>query len=114
MSETITPQVTKVNQVFSTEQEIVTLNQIAHTNTSSIPEKDSKVAQAKDTNENLKKLTEKYAKPLGDMSLKFKINEETHDVTVIIIDNSSKEVVRTIPPEEMAKINAGELLQLFA
>jgi hypothetical protein len=35
-------------------------------------------------------------------------------VTILILDRSSKRVLRTIPPEEMANIREGELLELFA
>jgi uncharacterized FlaG/YvyC family protein len=50
---------------------------------------------------------------LGEMSLKFEIDSETHDVTILLLDRSSQRVVRTIPPDEMSKLNPGELLQLF-
>lgn len=52
-------------------------------------------------------------RPLGDVSLKFEIDSETHDVTILLLDRTSQRVVRTIPPDEMAKLNPGELLQLF-
>jgi len=51
---------------------------------------------------------------LKDVSLKFQIDDQTNDVTILILDRSSRRVVRTIPPEEMNKMDPGELLQLFA
>jgi uncharacterized FlaG/YvyC family protein len=50
---------------------------------------------------------------LGEVSLKFEIDSETHDVTILLLDRTSQRVVRTIPPDEMSKLNPGELLQLF-
>jgi len=41
------------------------------------------------------------------------IDAETKDVTILILDRASRKVVRTIPPEEMAELDPGELLQLF-
>lgn len=54
------------------------------------------------------------SRPLGDVSLKFEIDNQTHDVTILILDKASRQVVRTIPPDEMARMDPGELLQLFA
>ncbi len=57
---------------------------------------------------------EKSPNPLADVSLKFKIDEKTKDVTILILDRASHKVVRSIPPEDMNKMNPGELLELFA
>ncbi|MCI0520742.1 MAG: flagellar protein FlaG [Chloroflexi bacterium] len=51
---------------------------------------------------------------LADVSLKFMINADTKDVTILILDRASRKVVRTIPPEDMNRMDPGELLQLFA
>jgi uncharacterized FlaG/YvyC family protein len=51
---------------------------------------------------------------LADVSLKFMINADTKDVTILILDRASHKVVRTIPPEDMNRMDPGELLQLFA
>jgi uncharacterized FlaG/YvyC family protein len=50
---------------------------------------------------------------LNDVSLKFEIDSQTHEVTVLLLDRTSQRVVRTIPPEEISKLNPGDLLQLF-
>lgn len=60
------------------------------------------------------KVNGKGARPLGDVTLRFEIDSQTHDVTILILDKTSQRVVRTIPPEEMARMDPGELLQLFA
>jgi uncharacterized FlaG/YvyC family protein len=52
--------------------------------------------------------------PLADFTLEFQVDESSKDVTVYILDRSSHEVVRTIPPEELNHLNPGDLLQLFA
>jgi uncharacterized FlaG/YvyC family protein len=57
---------------------------------------------------------EKVASALADVSLKFQIDAKTNDVTIFILDKASRQVVRTIPPEEMKKMGPGELLELFA
>jgi len=56
---------------------------------------------------------EKTANPT-DITLKFKIDEKTQDVTILILNRSTRQLVRTIPPEEMNKIEPGDLLELFA
>lgn len=50
----------------------------------------------------------------AEFSLKFMVDEKTSDVTILILDRASHKVVRTIPPEEMTKLDPGDLLQLFA
>ncbi len=60
------------------------------------------------------KVNSSGSRPLGDVTLRFEIDSETHDVTILILDKASRRVVRTIPPEEMAKMDPGDLLQLFA
>lgn len=60
------------------------------------------------------KVNGKGMRPLGDVTLRFEIDRQTHDVTILILDKASQKVVRTIPPDEMARMDPGELLQLFA
>lgn len=57
---------------------------------------------------------EEQSNSLVDISLKFQVDAETQDVTILILDRASRRVVRTIPPEEMSSLDPGELLQLFA
>ncbi|MGB9640440.1 MAG: flagellar protein FlaG [Anaerolineales bacterium] len=114
MSDMLSSQINQAAKIQPVSQGAVTYAQIEQTGMADYRAKATKDLQIKADEEKLKKLNEKFSKPLGDVSLKFKVDEDTHDVTVFIVDNVSKKVVRTIPPEEMAKINAGELLQLFA
>ncbi len=51
---------------------------------------------------------------LADISLKFEIDPKTNDVIIMLVDRASRRVVRTIPPEEMSKLDPGELIEMFA
>ena len=57
---------------------------------------------------------QKPVNPMTDLSLKFQVDAETRDVTILLLDRATRKVVRTIPPDEMQKIDPGELLSLFA
>ena len=48
-----------------------------------------------------------------DVHLKFQVDNETNEITVLILDKISKEVIRTIPPEELSNLRAGDLFELF-
>jgi uncharacterized FlaG/YvyC family protein len=48
-----------------------------------------------------------------DVQMMFQVDEKTKDLTVFILDRSSKEVIRTIPPDEVNKLKAGDLVSLF-
>jgi uncharacterized FlaG/YvyC family protein len=50
----------------------------------------------------------------GEVFLKFQVNKENNEVTVYVVDRASRRVLRTIPPEEMSKLQAGDLLELLA
>ena len=52
-------------------------------------------------------------KPMPNVSLHFKIDAQTHEVTVLVLDKNTREVIRTIPPEELNQLQQGELLELF-
>ncbi len=114
MGDMLSSKVSQAAKILPVTQGAVGYPQVEQTGLASLSGKENKDAQMKTNEETVKKLGAKFTKPLGDVSLKFKIDEDTHDVTVLIVDNESKKIVRTIPPEEMAKINAGELLQLLA
>lgn len=49
-----------------------------------------------------------------NIRLHFKIDPQTDDVTVYMVDTSSRRVIRTIPPEELQKLNEGDLIELLA
>ena len=51
---------------------------------------------------------------LSDVRLKFQVDPETNDVTVLVLDKASKKVIRTIPAEDIKKLNEGDLFGLTA
>jgi uncharacterized FlaG/YvyC family protein len=50
----------------------------------------------------------------SDISLKFQVDDQTNQITVLVLDRSTDKVIRTIPADEMNKLSSGELLSLFA
>ncbi len=50
----------------------------------------------------------------GNLTIRFSVDEKTKDVTLFIIDKASKRVLRSIPSEDLNKMQAGDLLQLLA
>jgi hypothetical protein len=51
---------------------------------------------------------------LRNVRLKFKVDPQTNDITVLMIDVASRRVIRAIPPEELQKLDEGELVELLA
>lgn len=56
----------------------------------------------------------KCLNPLVDVMLKFKVDAKTNEVSIMVVDRVTHKLVRTIPPEEMTKMDPGELLELLA
>ena len=50
----------------------------------------------------------------SEVFLRFRVDGASHQITVFVIDRVSKRVLRSIPPEELDKLKAGDLLELFA
>jgi uncharacterized FlaG/YvyC family protein len=50
----------------------------------------------------------------SNISISFRIDEETQNLTVYVVDRISKRVLRTIPASELHKLKAGDLLKLTA
>jgi uncharacterized FlaG/YvyC family protein len=51
---------------------------------------------------------------LKDVALKFEVDNNTDELTIFVVDKTNKNVLRTIPPEELEKLNAGDLLEIAA
>ncbi len=51
---------------------------------------------------------------MANVSLQFRVDAKTKDVTIFVIDRTSKKVLRSIPPGELSKMQAGDLLKLTA
>jgi uncharacterized FlaG/YvyC family protein len=50
----------------------------------------------------------------SNVSVHFRVNDETNELTMFIVDRANKQVLRTIPASEFYKMPAGELLKLAA
>jgi uncharacterized FlaG/YvyC family protein len=48
------------------------------------------------------------------LSLRFKVDPDTQEVRVLMVDTATRRVVRTIPPDELKNLAEGELVELFA
>jgi hypothetical protein len=70
-------------------------------------------------------VAEKPAKPVesaptgvvgnaSNVSLQFRVDDKTKEVTVFVVDRKSKKVLRSIPASELAKLQAGDLLKMTA
>ena len=44
----------------------------------------------------------------------FRVDAKTHNITVFIVDRQTRRVLRSIPPEELNKLQTGDLLELTA
>lgn len=49
-----------------------------------------------------------------NISIRFQVDEKTNQVMVYVVDRQSKQVLRTIPPGELSKLSAGDLIRLSA
>jgi uncharacterized FlaG/YvyC family protein len=49
---------------------------------------------------------------LADLRLKFRVDPDSNDVTVLIMDKATDKVIRTIPPEELKNLREGGLIEL--
>ncbi len=51
----------------------------------------------------------------GDnVAIHFKVDAKTHNITVFVVDRQTRRVLRSIPPEELNKLQTGDLLELTA
>ncbi|KPL84110.1 hypothetical protein SE15_02725 [Thermanaerothrix daxensis] len=53
------------------------------------------------------------ARSSAEIALRFQVDPQTRQVTVFVLDKTHRHVIRTIPPEEMARLRAGEIIDLF-
>lgn len=73
---------------------------------------EQRTAETKDSDQASKR--NKFENSIKDVELRFIPDNDTNEVTVFVVDRTSKSVLRTIPPEEMGKLNAGDLLDFTA
>ncbi|MBL8097138.1 MAG: flagellar protein FlaG [Anaerolineales bacterium] len=57
---------------------------------------------------------EAEAEASRNLALRFRIDPDTHDVTVLLVDQATKRIVRSVPPEDLQKLNNGDLVHLLA
>lgn len=79
-------------------------------------DKAAELAQAESKVQDRSSAEQKGAKSgasTSDVSLKFRVDSKTNEVSILILDRASRKVLRTIPPDEMNRMNPGELLELF-
>jgi hypothetical protein len=50
----------------------------------------------------------------GDVRLKFIVDAKTNDVTVLVLDKASRQIIRTIPTDELKNLTRGDLVTIFA
>jgi flagellar protein FlaG len=50
---------------------------------------------------------------MANVSLKFEVDEKTNEITIKIMDEKSKKVIRSIPPEELKDLRDGVMVELF-
>jgi hypothetical protein len=63
------------------------------------------------------KVDEKSALPVSNgsnITIHFRVDDETKELTVFVVDQKSKRVLRSIPAGELKKLQAGDLLKLTA
>jgi uncharacterized FlaG/YvyC family protein len=51
---------------------------------------------------------------MKDVELKFVQDKATNKMMVFIVDKASQHVLRSIPPEELEKLSAGDLMEIAA
>jgi hypothetical protein len=50
----------------------------------------------------------------ANVSIHFRLDDKTNELTVFVVDRKTKRVIRSIPANELHKLQAGELLKLTA
>jgi uncharacterized FlaG/YvyC family protein len=51
---------------------------------------------------------------VSNVSIHFRLDDKTNELTVFVVDRKTKRVLRSIPASELHKLQAGELLKLTA
>ncbi|MBN2555711.1 MAG: flagellar protein FlaG [Anaerolineales bacterium] len=50
---------------------------------------------------------------LKNVRLHFKIDPDTHDISVAVIDQDTERIIRTIPPEQVRDMSSGSLVEVL-
>jgi uncharacterized FlaG/YvyC family protein len=73
---------------------------------------DVQAAKVQEAAQQAKSKSDLPLKEMADVSLKYRVDAETKELTVLVIDKSSHKVIRTIPSEELKTFREGDLLEL--
>jgi hypothetical protein len=60
------------------------------------------------------KLDSEQGNSPSNVSIHFRLDDKTHELTVFVVDRKTKRVIRSIPASELDKLQAGDLLKLTA
>ena len=60
------------------------------------------------------KVTPNQNSSLKNISIHFRVDDETNDVTIFLVDRKTKKVLRSIPASELQKMQVGDILKLTA
>jgi uncharacterized FlaG/YvyC family protein len=74
-------------------------------------------AQKPKSNEHLARVKENSAEPAenpGNVSIRFQVDDKTKELVVLVVDQKSKRILRSIPASELHKYEAEGLLILKA
>lgn len=73
-------------------------------------------AASKESTQSESKTSETGSAPVlnGDVRLKFIVDSKTNDVTVLVLDKASRQIIRTIPTDELKNLTQGDLVTIFA
>ncbi len=50
----------------------------------------------------------------SDVSLRFIVDDDTHAITILVVDRANQKVIRSIPPEDIGNFQGGNLFDYFA
>lgn len=79
------------------------------------PAEETSALQAGQARQKLESSNGKQAQSIPQSTktkLKFRVDRESNEVTVLILDARSHKVIRTVPPEELSELTPGELIDL--
>jgi uncharacterized FlaG/YvyC family protein len=107
-------QVPKISSV-DVERQVVNASIVIQQQAAPIKQPDQQAKPVEQKNEDKKAESQKHTAALsGDISLRFLVDDDTHAITILVVDRASQKVIRSIPPEEMGKFQGGNLFDYFA
>lgn len=102
-----------VSPISAAEKNVANSN-LAQINQDRVIEKTSERQPVEERTSEVANMNDQPVNSLKDVELKFVPDVSTNEVTVFVVDRTSKSVLRTIPPEELKKLDSGDLLKITA